>query len=193
MVECGVVERRRERGQVAKWMSVRARVGGGGRWWRRERGGGERRAATRPRTSRATCARTLAGKDNGTERRADVGKGRRKNRARKGGREVVEQEIEAKKASIGWSMEAESERQALHIPCASLLTSQSASLHTLPPARATHRYLSMELHRELTTQSSNNLTRSTRDNLQVWISCACLTRGKSKLTQVKAPLWGLSP
>jgi len=105
-------ERRRERGQVVRWMRARARVGGGGRWWRRERGGGERRAATRPRTSRATCARTLAGKDNGTERRADVGKGRRKNRARKGGREVVEQEIEAKKAIIGWSMEAESERQA---------------------------------------------------------------------------------
>ena len=105
-------ERRRERGQVVRWMRARARVGGGGRWWRRERGGGERRAATRPRTSRATCARTLAGKDNGTERRADVGKGRRKNRARKGGREVVEQEIEAKKASIGWSMEAESERHA---------------------------------------------------------------------------------
>ena len=41
-----------------------------------------------------------------------MGKGRRKNRARKGGREVVEQGIEAKKASIGWSMEAESERQA---------------------------------------------------------------------------------
>jgi hypothetical protein len=41
-----------------------------------------------------------------------VGKGRKKNRASKGGREVVEQEIEAKKASIGWSMEAESERQA---------------------------------------------------------------------------------
>jgi hypothetical protein len=41
-----------------------------------------------------------------------VGKGRRKNRARKGGREVVEQEIEAKKASMGWSMEAESERRA---------------------------------------------------------------------------------
>ena len=105
-------EGRRERGQVVRWMRARARVGGGGRWWRRERGGGERRAATRPRASRATCARTLAGKDNGTERRADVGKGRRKNRARKGGREVVEQEIEAKKASIGWSMEAESERQA---------------------------------------------------------------------------------
>jgi hypothetical protein len=91
---------------VGRWWAV------GGWWWRRERGGGERRAATRPRTSRATCARTLAGKDNGIERRADVGKGRRKNRARKGGREVVEQEIEAKKASIGWSMEAESERQA---------------------------------------------------------------------------------
>jgi len=105
-------EGRRERGQVVRWMCVRARVGGGGKWWRRERGGEERRAATRPRTSRATCARTLAGKDNGTERRADVGKGRRKNRARKGGREVVEQEIEATKSSIGWSMEAESERQA---------------------------------------------------------------------------------
>ena len=39
-------------------------------------------------------------------------RGRTKNRARKGGREVVEQEIEAKKAIIGWSMEAESERQA---------------------------------------------------------------------------------
>jgi hypothetical protein len=102
------------RGEEGAWagchMDVCARAWG--RWWRRERSGGERRAATRPRTSRATCARTLAGKDNGTERRADVGKGRRKNRARKGGREVVEQEIEAKKASIGWSMEAESERQA---------------------------------------------------------------------------------
>ena len=75
----------------------------------------------------------------------------------------------------------------LHIPCTSLLTSQPASLHTLPLARATQRYPSMELHRELTTQSSNNLTRSTRDTLQVWISCACLTRGISKLTHDKSP------